>query len=70
MRRKLTIGVILFVGGMILQEVSYMADIWIIRVLGGILWPVGMAMGINASMYPKPKKQCNNSSHQSKDDNS
>lgn len=49
MRRKLIIGWAMFIAGILLQVVSDRFDMWIIGVLGGILWPVGMIMGINAS---------------------
>lgn len=48
MRKKLTIGLLMLVIGMLLQEVSYITDIWIIRVIGGILLPIGMVKSINA----------------------
>ena len=60
MRRTLTIGLLMFLTGILLEEVSYIAEIWIIRVLGSILWPVGMVMGINALISLKHE---NNDSH-------
>ena len=63
MRRKLVIGYILFVAGILMQEVSDITDIWIIGVFGGLLWPVGMVMVVNTSMSLKHEKQRNHSSH-------
>lgn len=65
MRRKLIIGSILFVSGILLQIISDITDIWIIGVLGGILWPVGSLMAVNASMFLSHKKQSNDSSRRS-----
>ena len=48
---------ILFVIGILLQELSYMAEIWIIRVLGGVLWPIGMVMIIYAMIANDQKKR-------------
>ena len=63
MRRKLIIGLILFAVGILLQVASDVFDIWIIGVLGGIVWPAGMVMGVNASIYLDNEKQNNNPSH-------
>ena len=57
MRRKLVIGWILFLIGALLQVVSDIADMWIIGVFGGIIWPVGIIIGINASKSLDHKKQ-------------
>lgn len=65
MRKKLVIGLIVMVAGMILQELSYIADIWILRVLGGIVWPVGMWISINALISLEQKKKSNDSSNKS-----
>lgn len=62
MRRKIIIGLILFVMGILLQIVSDVVDVWIIGVFGGILWPVGMVMGIQASISLDNKKQIDNPS--------
>ena len=67
MQRRLAIGCILFVAGILLQVVSDITDIWMIGVFGGLLWPVGMVMGINASMSLKHEKQRNDLSHPSTD---
>ena len=63
MRRKLIIGLILFAVGILLQVASDVFDIWIIGVFGGIVWPAGMVMGVNASIYLDNEKQNNNPSH-------
>ena len=55
--KKLATGWVLFLAGILLEVVSDIADIWIIGVLAGILWPVGMVMGINALLLLKHKKQ-------------
>lgn len=65
MRRKLIIGVILLVGSMLLTEVSYIADIWIIRALSGVISPVGIWMTISALASLTNKKESNDSPHQS-----
>ena len=51
------IGWILFVGGLLIQELSYMVDIRSIHVLGGILWPVGMTMCIYSMIRNNQKKR-------------
>ena len=61
MRRKLIIGWILLIAGFLLLEVSYIVDMWIIRVLGRVLWPVGMVMGTNASLACDRQKKNNDS---------
>lgn len=65
MRRKIIVGCILFVVGILLQEVSGIIDIWIIGVFGGILWPIGMIIGINSLIFQKRKRQSSNPSNQS-----
>ncbi len=57
MRGRLTIGWIMFVAGILLDVVSEIANIWAIGVLAGVLWPVGMVIGINASISLKDAKQ-------------
>ena len=57
MRRKLIIGWILLIAGFLLLEVSYKIDVWIIGVIGRILWPVGLVIGMNASIALDCKKQ-------------
>ena len=61
MQRKLTIGLIVFATGILLEVVSDITDVWIIGVLGGILWPVGMVMGINALIVLKHNKKSKDS---------
>ena len=65
MRRKLIIGVSLFVVGILLQIVSDIADTWIIDALGGILWPAGSLIVVNTSICHKQTKQGNDSYVQS-----
>ena len=55
--RKLIVSLVLFTIGIILQGVSYMNDIWVFRFFGGILWPVGIASGINALIAIICKRQ-------------
>lgn len=57
MQWKLIIAWILFVIGILLQLISDIVDIWIIGVIGGILWPVGMVMGVNASIVLNQKSK-------------
>ena len=57
MRRKLTIGLIMFILGIVLDVISDIANIWIIGVLAGVLWPVGMVIGINALILIKRNKR-------------
>lgn len=57
MRIKLIIGWVLFGVGIILQSVSYITDIWVIRFIGGILWPIGMVMVVNTSIALKNNKR-------------
>ena len=57
MRRKLIIGWILFFIGALLKVVSDTTNVWIIGVLGGIIWPVGLVIGVNASIALDCKKQ-------------
>ena len=64
MHRKLIIGWALFVAGILLQVVSDTFGIWIIGVIGGVLWPVGMVMGVNASIS-LDNKQSKDPPHQS-----
>ena len=62
MRWKLIIAWILFVIGILLQLISDIVDIWVIGVIGGILWPIGTVMGVNASIALEQKKQRNDAS--------
>ena len=57
MKSKKTIGLLMFVAGMILQEVSYIIDLWMLRVIGGIVWPIGMLMFTSATISINRKKQ-------------
>ena len=57
MFKNKAISWILFVSGILLQELSYMVEIWIIRVLGGVLWPIGMVMIIYAMIANDQKKR-------------
>ena len=57
MRRKLIIGWILFLVGVLLQVVSDTANIWIIGVFGSIIWPVGVVIGVRASISLDRNKQ-------------
>ena len=61
MNRKLIIGLLLFLSGILLQEVSYAADIWIIRLVGGIIWPIGSVLAVNAAVQSKQNKQSEDS---------
>ena len=56
MCRKLIIGLALFVAGILLDVVSDITDVWIIGVFAGVLWPVGMVIGINALIALKNKR--------------
>lgn len=57
MRRKLTLGWIMFIAGIILDVISDISDIWMIGVLAGVLWPIGMVIGVNALIYLKQEKK-------------
>lgn len=67
MRVRLIIGVVMFVVGMMLQEVSYISDIWMLRILGGIVWPIGLVVFTRASLSLKEKKQNSGLSHPSEE---
>ena len=69
MRRKLILGWIIFVVGILLDVVSDIADIWLIGVVAGIIWPIGMVLGVNASISLNRKKQSNDLFQQSTDNN-
>ena len=56
MQRKLIIGLVMFVAGILLDVASDIADIWILGVVASVLWPIGMVMGINALIALKHKK--------------
>jgi len=55
MRRKVLIGLALFVAGILLDIVHETTDIWILGMVAYILWPIGMTMGINALILLKNK---------------
>lgn len=59
MRKKLIIGLILLIVGVLLQNISKNTDIWIIGVMGGIIWPIGLVMSANASIAHDKKKHDN-----------
>ena len=61
MNRKLIIGLLLFLSGILLQEVSYAVDMWIIRLVGGIIWPIGSVLAVNAAVQSKQNKQSEDS---------
>ena len=48
MRKRVTIGLILFIVGILLEEVSEIADIWIIGIFATTLASVGLVVGVNA----------------------
>lgn len=60
---KKNIGWILFVGGLLIQEFSHMVDTRLLHVLGGVLWPIGMVMSINA-MIPRDQENRSNEQEQ------
>ena len=47
----------MFILGIVLDVISDIANIWIIGVLAGVLWPVGMVIGINALILIKRNKR-------------
>ena len=55
MRKKLTVGWIIFAVGILLDVVSDVLNIWPIGILAGILWLIGMVIGINALVFLKQK---------------
>ncbi len=69
MRKKLVIGIIMFVVGILLHELAFIFDIWIIRILirvsGTAIWVIGFSMSIKALDYfgrkKKEKKLCQQS---------
>ena len=65
MQKKLIMGLALFTAGILLQVISDRVDIWIIGVLGGILWPVGLVMSVNVLNAHNQKKRRNDSSYDS-----
>lgn len=59
MLRK-NIGWMLFVGGLLMQELSYMVDIRLLHVLGGVLWPIGITLCIKSMIRHNQKNRNNN----------
>ena len=73
MQKKLIIGLIMFVAGVLINEIMHIsaisdiADLWILRIIvktiGWILWIIGLQMSINAMIsLKKNKKAVDNSS--------
>lgn len=60
MQKKRTIGVIMFLMGILLKELSYLVEIWIIHflisVLASIIGLAGAAMAIKAMICLNNKK--------------
>ena len=65
MRKKLIIGLILFAVGILLDVVYDVTGIFVIRLLAGTLWPLGMVIGTNAFIGLKKKEKRNDSSEPS-----
>ena len=61
MRKKRTIGIIMFVVGVVLKELSYLVDIWIIHfvisVIASIIGLSGATMSIKAMIYLNNEKK-------------
>lgn len=61
MRKKRTIGIIMFVVGVVLKELSYLVDIWIIHfvisVLASVIGLSGATMSIKAMIYLNNEKK-------------
>lgn len=61
MRKKRTIGIIMFVVGVVLKELSYLVDIWIIHfvisVIASVIGLSGAAMSIKAMIYLNNEKK-------------
>ena len=61
MRKKQTIGIIMFVVGVVLKELSYLVDIWIIHflvsVIASIIGLSGATMSIKAMIYLNNEKK-------------
>ncbi|MBQ6707808.1 MAG: hypothetical protein IJM97_02540 [Clostridia bacterium] len=64
MRKKRVIGIIMFVAGILLQELSYIVDIIIVHSLisisATIIWTTGLLMATNAMVYLDKKKKDKN----------
>ena len=69
MRRKLTIGIIMFVAGILLKELSYIIDIsiihFLIRISATIIFWVGLFITTNVIDHLINKKKEKNLSEQS-----
>ena len=50
LRRKQTLGWIIFYGGIIIDIISETIDIWVIRFILRKIWVVGMCIAVNASI--------------------
>ena len=70
MRRKRILGWTLLIAGILLQVVSDIMDIWLVGVIGGILWPVGMVIGVNAAKVHDKKQNKGPSQRLSKKEDS
>lgn len=61
MRKKLVIGIIMVLAGILLNELSGIVDIWLIRILirisSTIIWMVGLVMGTRAIDYLHNQKK-------------
>lgn len=61
MRKKRTIGIIMFVVGVVLKELSYLVDIWIIHfvisVIASVIGLSGATMSIKAMIYLNNEKK-------------
>jgi len=67
MRKKVIIGLIMFVAGILINEITYISailditDIWVLRIIvrtiAYIIGVAGMTMGINAMISLKQKKK-------------
>ena len=67
MRKKVIIGLIMFVAGILINEITYIpaisdiTDIWVLRIIvrtiAYIIGVAGMTMGINAMISLKQKKE-------------
>ncbi len=55
MQKKLIIGIIMFLSGILLNELSCIVDIWLIRILirilSTIIWMVGLVMSARTIDY-------------------
>ena len=61
MRKKRTIGIIMFLAGILLKELSYIIDIWIIHflisVLASIIGLIGLVMATKAMVHLDDEKK-------------